>query len=266
MSGVWDAIKAESKICKPEPMPGFQGLLAVDGGVPERRWLIGPHPELSRIATGLRNNAQHCAILSSKCIRLGFRKTDCPPKYGVAAQESCGEMQEQAVTDHSLNRQNPIIRSAKEIKQQLKPSVSKPLKPPPDWRKSDEFPNVQSYWATQTPQAHHIVEFNNLEQLGLSSLDGTGELDYKQLPCVLLMAEFHQRYISSALKLTHNGVGANPSSPLGEKLVALDRLRRTYEALYDLSTYADAARPFQSLWEISRIIFEVAEQKVTAAA
>jgi len=57
-------------------------------------------------------------------------------------------------------------------------------------RISDRHANVMSYWKTQSPQAHHIVEFNNLEAVGASTRDGSGDLDYLQLPCVLMMRSF----------------------------------------------------------------------------
>lgn len=250
MSSIWERIRADSEICRPaQIICEFPNLFVVTGMNPEARWVIGPHPALSQMATQLRSSERLCALLSRNKIRMGFRETDCPPRFGIPAQKRYGDMKERTVTDHSRDRKHPITVPVSEIK-------GLPAEPPPNWRKSDQFSNVESYWATRTPEAHHIVEFNNLKQLGLSTEKGSGELDYDHLPCVLLMAEFHQRYISSALKPTHQNLRAT------EKLKGIDYLKMNYNALYNYGTFAQAPRPFQSLWRISEIILDAARQKV----
>ena len=106
-------------------------------------------------------------------------------------------------------------------------------------RLGDREENVKRYWASQTPQSHHIVEFNHLRDIGVSSKNGHGEMDHAQLPCVLLSAEFHQRYISSILKKTH-GLSAN-------------QLRDSLAQVY-FSIYGKRGPLFQPLWAVSKII------------
>ncbi len=110
-------------------------------------------------------------------------------------------------------------------------------------RISDQRENVNTFWATQTPQSHHIVEFNHLEKLGLSHLQGWGELDHPRLPAVLLAAEFHQRYLSASFKLTHGW----DEPRLRQELVPF------YRALY-----LGRSLLYHPLWEISKLVFQQA--------
>jgi hypothetical protein len=110
-------------------------------------------------------------------------------------------------------------------------------------RKTDREDNVKGFWASQTPQSHHIVEFNNLETLGASHKTGNAEMDYLQLPAVLLAAEFHQRYISAILK---------PAQQWGKQ-----QLRSAIASVYrDL--YLGKGPLFEPLWRVSRVILEEA--------
>ena len=107
----------------------------------------------------------------------------------------------------------------------------------------DREENVKQYWATQTPQSHHIVEFNHLRDIGASAKNGAGEMDHAQLPCMLLIAEFHQRYISSILKNTH---GRSAS-----------QLRGSLTKVY-FSMYGRRGPLFEPLWTVSQIILRSA--------
>ena len=120
---------------------------------------------------------------------------------------------------------------------------ARPGLPTPSNRKGDEQGNVLRFWATQTPQSHHVVEFNHLRDIGVSHETGTGPMDHAQLPCVLLAAEFHQRYLSSILKQTHGWDAA--------------RLRAGLAATYS-SLYVTGGTPFKPLWEVSKIILRAA--------
>ena len=66
--------------------------------------------------------------------------------------------------------------------------------------------------------------------------------------CVLLAAEFHQRYVSSALKPTHG---------MGE-----EELLRTMERTY-WSLYATGSSPLRPLWDVSRLILREAGLPIT---
>jgi len=191
-------------------------------------WLVGPYDPLTRFATSLRGNAALRDFCAAKRIRLGFRNTDVPPadvvrqeRYGPALAGKDAGKDFSGVRVHSLVQpvtpQNALLPN----------------------RKSDLQQNVKTFWATQTPQSHHIVEFNNLETLGFSKKIGSREQDYLQLPAVLLAAEMHQRYISSILK---------PAQQLGTSALRLqmaDVYRRLYQARGPL---------FAPLWNVTAII------------
>ena len=108
-------------------------------------------------------------------------------------------------------------------------------------RISDREENVKSFWDSQTPQSHHIIEFNNLEALGVSRKNGNVGMDYFQLPAVLLAAEFHQRYISAILKPTHNW----------EKSKLAAEIPTVYSSLY-----LERSKLFEPLWFVSKAILE----------
>jgi hypothetical protein len=251
MSTMWKDIASQ---CKPIALsePFINVYVTDDLGQPWH-WLIGKYRDLRSVAKQLRTNKKLCDELWDNGVRFGFRTsgknpTDVPP-LGRKRQKAYGDMKQRAVTaDFSKKRGIPVL-------QPVRPA------PSPSHRISDEFSNVDTYWETQTPQAHHIVEFDNLESLGLSTR-GTGDLDYYGLPCVLLMAEFHQRYISSVLKHLHgfNGKTLSPE----KKTAALKNLEGAYKALYDQSAHGkEEAFPFRSLWYISETIFGEARGKVT---
>jgi hypothetical protein len=113
-------------------------------------------------------------------------------------------------------------------------------------RKTDREENVKDFWATQTPQSHHIVEFNNLKTLGVSTEDGSEGMDYLQLPAVLLAAEFHQRYISTILKPAQRW----------EKVKLQSEIVVTYRDLY-----TQRSKLFEPMWLISKTILEHAGVK-----
>jgi len=110
-------------------------------------------------------------------------------------------------------------------------------------RRTDREENVNAFWETQTPQSHHVVEFNNLEALGVSSKIGTTEMDYLQLPAVLLAAEFHQHYISAILKPTHRM----------DKLTLSKEIVSAYRQLY-----TSRSKLFEPLWIVSKVILQEA--------
>jgi hypothetical protein len=232
MGELWNKIKTLQRAGEPLDPP-YASLLVTRDPEQELHWLVGPHPALSDFATKLRTDPSLSAVLEARDIRLGFRRSDRPP-LGATRQESYGAKVVRAVADHTAERTTALL-----------PRV-RPDRPEPTWRISDRLENVLDYWSTQTPQAHHIVEFNNLEKVGVSHEKGSDDLDYKGLPCVLLMAEFHQRYISSHLKPTHGWPQRRSD--------LLARLRPVYESIYT------PVSGFASLWNISVLVFEHAER------
>ena len=228
---LWEAIR-NLKSCRhlamPEPYPGvlyFEPLATTGRGF---CWLVGSYRDLRSIATDLRYSDGLQATIAGANVGFGLRNSDIPPAH-VAAQERYGATRRgpHAATDFRSQRTSGL---AKPVRADGVESIN---------RKSDRELNVASYWKTQTPQAHHIVEFNNLETLGASRASGEREMDYQQLPAVLLMAEFHQRYISSILKPAHRMDAA--------------KLRRDIWDVYR-NIYQRQHPMLKPLWDISELI------------
>lgn len=192
-------------------------------------WLIGEYRVQTPFATKLRDSKTLQKFVTENRVRFGLRESDRPPT---------GERQVRFGTqklaakpgDFTTNRVQELATPVKEDAASVN-------------RRTDRELNVKTYWATQTPQSHHIVEFNNLRDIGKSKESGLGELDHGQLPCVLLAAEFHQRYISSILKKLH---GAS-------KKDLLKTLPGEYSALY-----LGRGPLFSPLWSVSRFILQEA--------
>src|SRR5262245_36603787 len=193
-------------------------------------WLVGPYKDQTKLATDLRMNPALRHMLAERSVRFGLRQTDNPPA-GFERQKRYGTMVAgpHSVTDFRAQRIGPLAKAA--------------WPDEPKNRISDQLANVHSYWMTQTPQSHHIVEFNHLRDIGASNGSGTGELDHAQLPCVLLAAEFHQRYVSSILKATHGWTGA--------------RLREQLPTVYR-SIYEQGSPLFRPLWDTTKAILGAA--------
>jgi hypothetical protein len=192
-------------------------------------WLVGRYKDQTTFATDLRHSGPLQRFVTENRIRLGLRSTDLPP-FNVERQERYGGTVAGANAPHVEERLRTLARPIRRGT-------------PPDNRLSDQKENVRRFWETQTPQSHHIVEFNHLRDIGVSGEDGFGAMDHGQLPCVLLAAEFHQRYFSSLLKQTH---GWNQTQ-------LRDGLNQIYSSLY-LSN----GLLFQPLWSISKIILVAA--------
>jgi hypothetical protein len=230
---MWNKIKSIPG-CKTVRVPGTDNemyLLPVpDNDLLEPSfWLIGEYRVQTPFATKLRDSETLQKFVTKHRVRFGLRESDRPPK---------GERQVRFGTQKLAAKpgdftQDRVQQLAVPVKED-EASVN---------RRTDRELNVQTFWATQTPQSHHIVEFNNLRDIGKSKESGSGELDHGQLPCVLLAAEFHQRYISSILKKLH---GAS-------KKDLLAKLPGEYSALY-----LGRGPLFSPLWSVSRIILQAA--------
>lgn len=215
------------------PPPHGEMLLLPVPHPPEETscWLIGRYKDQAKLATDLRSNRGLQKLLTDHQVRLGLRQTDKPP-VDVQRQERYGSaiVGKQHGDDFTAQRSRVL---------------ADPVTPgsPSTNRRGDREENVRSFWATQTPQSHHIVEFNHLRELGVSHERGDGALDHAQLPCVLLAAEFHQRYISSFLKQTHGWDRA--------------RLQKGIVPVYS-TLYLGRSPLFSPLWDVSRIILRAA--------
>ena len=230
---VWNTI-AHLPGCKPlTPLKGYPRFFLFQTSMDDTGWLVGPYKELTPFATNLRNDDRLRDFLSENRVRLGLRKTDVPPAE-IERQARFGSLIRG--TDHdkdfTRDRSNPVARPVQEIS------------PVSINRRMDREENVRTFWASQTPQSHHIVEFNNLETLGVSQKEGDAEMDYLQLPAVLLAAEFHQRYISAILK---------PAQRL-EKEELKSEIGSVYWGLYG----GGRGPLFEPLWSVSKVILKEA--------
>lgn len=205
--------------------------LAIPDGT---HWLIGPYARLTVLATALRTQESLRDTLGALRIRLGLRATDIAPtgdrqpRYGSTIQGR------QHAHDFTTIRNVSLAKPALP----LAPGQAAPVN-----RRSDREENVRTFWMTQTPQSHHIVEFNNLRDIKASEKGGTSEMDYDRLPAVLLAAEFHQRYISAFLKDSH---GKKP-----------DVLRKEMPGMYR-TLYLDRSPLCSPLWDVSKVILREA--------
>jgi len=228
---LWTRIIALPECKSATPPSNFSGLFLLKNS-DNTHWLIGQYKHLTRFATALRHDNLLRDFVSAHRIRIGLRGTDVPPSNGERQQNYATTIRgENSGVDFSPQRLCLVARPVCE------------LKPLPTNRKSDREENVKAFWESQTPQSHHIVEFNNLESLGVSRKDGNEETDYYQLPAVLLATEFHQRYISAILRPTHAWRKA--------KLEA--QMSVVYRDLYLKRSIL-----FEAMWSVSRLILEQA--------
>ncbi len=228
---MWEEIK---KIpgCRSDFAPGGYGevlFLPVPGidNLEPSFWMIGRYKDQTKLATALRSVDSTQTYVAASRVRFGVRESDRPP-VDLERVKRYGALIKGINAHHDFTGQRNY-------------TLARPVRPgePPVNRLGDRKENVKQYWVTQTPQSHHIVEFNHLRDIGVSSKSGVGEMDHAQLPCVLLSAELHQRYISSILKNTH---GRSAS-----------QLRGSLAQVY-FSMYGRRGPLFQPLWAVSKII------------
>lgn len=205
-------------------------LLEVPNLSPVTYWMVGRHRQQKRLATALREKGYAREFVADHFVRLGLRHTDVPPTDKVR-QVSFGESEpgDNPTKNFVVERVNPLLKPVDDE------NAAKTN------RASDQEKNVETYWDTRTPESHHIVEFNHLSKLSYSNRRGTNELDHGELPCVLLMAEFHQRYVSSILKLSHGWEA--------------DELRKNLRTTY-LSIYSEKGDPLWPLLQVAQVILE----------
>jgi len=217
------------------PPKNYPQLFLLKTSVDDTGWLVGPYKDMTRLATDLRRDEALRDFLSLNQVRLGLRNSDVPPvdierkkRYGLSVR---GENHNK---DFTVARLNPI---AQPVREQSPPSAN---------RKTDREENVKRFWDSLTPQSHHIVEFNNLETMGVSREVGNEDMDYLQLPAVLSAAEFHKRYISAILKPAHKW----------EKRKLQSEIVTVYRSLY-----LRRSQLFEPMWKISKVILEEAGLK-----
>ena len=220
--------------------PGNYGKMILlpieDGSINKSKWLIGKYGDLKKLATDLRLNKNNLRkFMGENKIRLGLRSTDVAP-YGLDRQKRFGDFVAGKASGRDFTSER-IYSSSLPVSDKSF-SVN---------RRNDREGNVSTFWISQTPQSHHIVEFNHLKDINVSNRKGKEEMDHSELPCVLLAAEFHQSYISEILKEFHG---------LGE-----DELKRELFTIY-YNLYVEKSPLFAPLWEVSKMILEHAFQKL----
>ncbi len=223
--------------CTPvRPPLGLAELFVIRSNMDGTGWMMGRYKDLSIFATRLRHEKVLRDFLLEHQVRIGMRRTDVPP-VDVVRRRGYGELVKGQNVDRDF--------SAARVSSIVGPAHSAELASLN--RRSDQEQNVKSFWESQTPQSHHIVEYNNLETMGVSCRDGADGMDYHQLPAVLLAAELHQRYISTILKPAHQWDKA--------------RLRSEMVSAYR-KLYLDKGKLFEPLWHVAAIILKRANLDV----
>jgi hypothetical protein len=271
MTDLWNTIfsKLGKKVWPPQgkaPLYLFKvkGKNNATSWLDDTNWLVGEYQHLAQFASGLRENQDLQDFMSEHRIRIGLRKSDVAPTgkqekgYGPLVEIPGGK------TDHSSDRQNPVSRPLTDFADGRLNPVPQPAGAASGYRRTDHEANVKKYWESQTPQSHHIVEFNNLEKLCGSRKkedDGRwaqGEMDYQQLPAVLLAAEFHQRYISIMLKSPQKWDGQTLKSSIDSVYRALYLQNHVPPASERGGAAAEPRRLLEPLWDISLVILKQA--------
>jgi hypothetical protein len=226
----WKRIPSLPGCTAVKPPLGLPTLFVLRTSTDDTGWIVGPYKDLTGFATKLRHEKVLRDFLSDHRVRIGLRDTDVPPA-NIERQVGYGKLVKGENYDKEFFslRVNPVAQPV-HITQTAAPN-----------RKSDQEQNVRNFWESQTPQSHHIVEFNNLETVGVSCRDGNDGMDYFQLPAVLLAAEFHQRYISTILKPAHQW----------NKVRLQSEMVSTYRNLY-----LGRGQLFDPLWYVSTTIFD----------
>lgn len=180
-----------------------------------RPWVVGRHRVLTFIAGDLRVNRELCERFVELRVRLGDRTTDNPPT-------------------------KPFFKSIPESPLRFPSVPGQPFN-----RQRDHYSGADEFWSRMTLHSHHLVEANIVKKLGKD----TGDLVRGEAPCVLLVAELHQRVFSPAMtRLNQRHMFSADAAPT-EAIKQLDELA---EALYGRAVAARAS--FKDLKTLALII------------
>ena len=227
---------------------------------PQAYWMVGAYNVLQPLAEKLRGNQTLRDILTAYRVRLGLRVGDVPPvspdqqsSYGTNVTATT------AGQTHTGERKPSAYQTVTEINALVAAHTGKTARINPGSghteRITDLLENKYTYWEKKTPEAHHIVEFTQLEALGVSRATGNGPFDHAELPCVLLAAEFHQRFITRILEQARAKAKTLPG--LTEKRAYLKTLREVYSTLYKRN-----GTLFLPLWDAAQTILNAAEPRL----
>jgi hypothetical protein len=199
-----------------------------------RRWVIGRYCDLKGIAPVLRTDEELRKAFSELSARFGQRQTDLPPAGERVTR--IGPLGDPRFTIAELKRRHGSKRS--------QPGASQPFAA----RVTDLHPEHERFWESRTVEVHHIVEKSILETLGVN----TGDLDNNLAPCVLAVAEIHQRLYTAKMAGERGTFSRQMSAS-----AASNALTKIYEVLYSGPVMAE-------LNAIAKIIIAEARRMLTA--
>lgn len=199
-----------------------------------RRWVIGRYCDLEEIAHVLRTDEELRQAFSELSARFGERETDLPPTGKRVTR--IGPLGDPRFTVAELKRRH--------ARKRLQPGASQPFAA----RITDLHPEHQRYWKSRTLEAHHIVEKSMLGALGVN----TGELQDNVAPCVLAVAEMHQRRYTAKMASERGNFSSRMTASTASNL-----LTKIYDDLYGAPTMIQ-------LNEIAKIIIEEVRRILSA--
>ncbi len=227
------------------------------------RWLVGGYETLRGIAEALRMNATLRALVAGYQVRIGRRLSDeipTSPKQQVGYGPETLNLD--ALLDHTGKRRPGSAAGTATVNQNraaLSPIIGQPVDNAEQsglaYRYTDKFQNLKTYWEKKTPECHHIVEDNQLRALGVSNKEGNQPLDHRNLPCVLLAAEFHQKFITPILQPTR--LKPNTVLDKAERPAFHRKLQGVYETMYQRN-----GTLLLPLWNVASIILAEAKNKL----
>jgi hypothetical protein len=195
-------------------------------------WMVGSYKDQTYLTGKLRKSEDHQQFMAAHRVRFGMRKSDHPPQYQFNDWEKggYGEYKEGKGAKRSYRyRRKTTLHSPVDSGEVTKNRIG------------DREQNIKDYWSRMIPQSHHIVEYNHLEKL----VDTTGPMEHGQLPCVLLAAELHQRYVNKILDETRNWDEDRLRKDIGKE----------YKALY-------SGPVLKPIWSVAKVILKEAGVKI----
>ena len=185
----------------------------VDAYVAEpNHWVIGPYDSLTHLTQDLRSDTPLRRKFARCGARIGRREGDVPPvgEKTVTSFRSAIEGKDPKVSNIELARQFAGQRHG---------AGANPFVP----RFTDQFDEVAEFYADKTLEAHHIVEKSILGTLKVN----IGELANERAPCVLIVAELHQRLFTREVASARSLFAPTMTGEL-----AWERLKGIYDVLY----------------------------------
>ena len=174
-----------------------------------RRWVIGRFCDLKGIAPVLRTDEELREAFSELSTRFGQRETDLP-RAGERVTR-IGPLGDPRFTVAELKRRHARKRRL--------PGTLQPFAA----RITDIHPEHERFWESRTLEVHHIVEKSMLGALGVN----TGQLENNVAPCVLAVAEMHQRLYTAEMASKRGDFSRQMSASAASNL-----LTKMYDYLY----------------------------------